>query len=320
MKKLAAGIDIGGTNILLGLVNEKGEITERTSWKTTSFTLPEDWVFAASSFIREKLAQYPHVTFVGVGIGAPNGNVHSGSIEHAPNMPWKGIVPLAAMFENSLSCKAVLTNDANAAALGEMLFGAAKNCPHFLYITLGTGLGSGIVVDGKLVYGHDGFAGEIGHVILFPDGRPCGCGRKGCVETYCSATAIKTTYAEIRQKNALPAIPDADAKYIYQRAINGEKEAKQAFQQTGEWLGLILANSVAYTSPEKIILFGGLTQAGDLLMNPVKQSFEKNLLHNYKNKVTIAYSSLPENDAAILGAASLLLTDYTTHNMYRHSN
>lgn len=307
MKKLAAGIDIGGTNILLGLVNEKGEITERTSWKTTSFTSAEEWVIAACHFIREKLGHYPDVTFMGVGIGAPNGNVHSGAIEYAPNMPWKGIVPLAGMFESKLSCKSVLTNDANAAALGEMLFGAAKNCRHFLYITLGTGLGSSIVVDGKLVYGHDGFAGEIGHVILFQDGRPCGCGRKGCVETYCSATAIKTTYAEIRQKNALPAIPDADAKYIYQCALNGEKEAIQAFEQTGEWLGLVLANSVAYTSPEKIILFGGLAQAGDLLLDPVKQSFEKNLLHNYKNKVAITSSSLPENDAALLGAASLIL-------------
>ncbi len=308
MKKLAAGIDIGGTNILLGLVNEKGEITERTSWKTTSFTMAEEWVILACQFIREKINHYPNATFVGVGIGAPNGNVHSGAIEHAPNMPWKGIVPLAGMFENSLSCKSVLTNDANAAALGEMLFGAAKNARHFLYITLGTGLGSGIVVDGKLVYGHDGFAGEIGHVILFPGGRPCGCGRNGCVETYCSATAIQTTYAEIQKKNGLPAIANTDAKYIYLRALNGEKEAKQAFEQTGDWLGLVLANSVAYTSPEKIILFGGLAQAGDLLLNPVKQSFEKNLLHNYKNKVIITRSSLPENDAAILGAASLVLT------------
>lgn len=308
MKKLAVGIDIGGTNILLGFVNEKGEILDRISWKTASFALAEEWVTLACDFILEKLHKYPNVIFRGVGIGAPNGNVYSGSIEHAPNMPWKGTVPLAQMFESRLSSKSVLTNDANAAALGEMLFGAAKNCRHFIYITLGTGLGSGIVVDGKLVYGSDGFAGEIGHVVLFPNGRPCGCGRNGCVETYCSATGLKTTYAEIRQKKNLPPIPHADAKYIYQLAVNGDKEAIQAFELTADWLGLALANSVAYTSPEKIILFGGLTQAGDLLLNPVKLSFEKNLLHNYKNKVTITSSSLTECDAAILGAASLLLS------------
>lgn len=308
MKKLAVGIDIGGTNILLGFVNEKGEISDRISWKTTSFASAEEWVTSACNFILEKLDNYPNTTFMGVGIGAPNGNVYSGSIEHAPNMPWKGIVPLAQMFESRLSCKSVLTNDANAAALGEMLFGAVKNCRHFLYITLGTGLGSGIVVDGKLVYGHDGFAGEIGHVILFPNGRPCGCGRKGCVETYCSATGLVTTYTEIRHKNNLPPIPHVDAKYIYQCAVNGDTEAIQTFELTANWLGLTLANSVAFTSPEKIILFGGLTQAGDLLLKPLLQSFEKNLLHNYKNKVTITYSSLPEGDAAILGAASLMFT------------
>lgn len=305
--KLAAGIDIGGTNILLGLVNESGKILEQTSWKTSSFTVPETWVDAAFSKLVEWLNQYPNTRFMGVGIGAPNGNVHSGAIEHAPNMPWKGIVPLARMFQEKLSCQVLLTNDANAAALGEMLFGAAKNCRDFLYITLGTGLGSGIVVNGQLVYGHDGFAGEIGHVILFPDGRPCGCGRRGCVETYCSATAIKTTYAEILKKKNLPENSAADAKFIYERAMAGEKVAIEAFEQTGNWLGLVLANSVAYTSPEKIILFGGLAQAGDLLLNPVKRSFEKNLLHNYQNKVTITCSSLPENDAAILGAASLVL-------------
>ncbi|MCX7743388.1 MAG: ROK family protein [Flavobacteriales bacterium] len=304
---LAAGIDIGGTNILLGIVNESGKILNRTSWETSSFSSPEIWVDAVCKYLQEWLNHHPDANFIGIGIGAPNGNIHSGAIEDAPNLPWKGKIPLVEMFEKQMQYKTQLTNDANAAALGEMLFGAAQNCPHFLFITLGTGLGSGIVVDGKIVYGHDGLAGEIGHVILFPDGRPCACGRKGCVETYCSATAIKTTYAEILKKNNLPEIPKADAKYIFGRAMHGEKEAQEAFNQTGEWLGLILANSVAYTSPEKIILFGGLTQAGDLLLNPTIRSFEKNVLRNYQNKITISYSSLPENDAAILGAASLII-------------
>ncbi len=307
--KLAAGIDIGGTNILLGLVNESGKILEQSSWKTSFFNNPETWVNNASNKLVEWLNQYPNACFMGVGIGAPNGNIHSGAIEHAPNMPWKGVVPLARMFQEKLSCQVLLTNDANAAALGEMLFGETKNCRNFLYITLGTGVGSGIVVDGKLVYGHDGFAGEIGHVILYPDGRPCGCGRKGCVETYCSATAIKTTYAEILKKKNLPENPTADAKNIYERAMASEESAIEAFEKTGEWLGLALANSVAYTSPEKIILFGGLAQAGKLLFEPLKKSFYQNLLFNYKkNNIQILPSKLPESDAALLGAASLILT------------
>jgi glucokinase len=214
-----------------------------------------------------------------------------------------------------MNVPAVLTNDANAAALGEMYFGGAKGMKDFIFITLGTGLGSGIVVNGQMVYGHDGFAGELGHTILIQHGRQCGCGRKGCLEQYCSATGIVKTYLEILKSANPNAINDAekskiDAKYIFEKAMSGDEGAFYAFNYTGELLGFALANSVAYTSPEAIFLFGGLAQAGELLFNPVILNFEKNLLHNYKGKVKILPSSLPENDAAILGASSLIWNEF----------
>lgn len=313
MQQLVAGIDIGGTNTVFGLVDEKGNILLKESVATEHFPIPEDLVAVVCERIKISVAAFSHkYNFVGVGIGAPNGNYFKGTIEFAPNLKWEGIVPLAKLFSERLNVKAVLTNDANAAAIGEMMFGGAKGMKDFLFITLGTGLGSGIVANGELILGHDSFAGEIGHVILFPDGRQCGCGRKGCLETYCSATGIKRTYSDLLmrhpEKNNLSG-KVADAKYIYDKAVQGDTEALEAFNYTGDVLGLALANSVAYTSPEAIFLFGGLALAGDFIFKPTIESFERNLLNIYKNKIKILPSQLKENDAAILGAASLILKE-----------
>lgn len=249
------------------------------------------------------------VVLKGVGIGAPNGNYFTGTVKFAPNMRWKGEVRVAKLFYKNLGVKSVLTNDANAAALGEMLFGKAKNIKDFLFITLGTGLGSGIVANGQLIYGHDGFAGELGHVVIDRKGRKCGCGRQGCLETYASATGIKKTYQELLEINNISSEfhPDTHgSNYIYEKAIRGEKEAIEAFDYTACMLAFGLVNSVVYTSPKVIYLFGGLSQAGELLLKPLRAYFEQNLLNIYQDKIAIEISGLPNNDAAILGAASLL--------------
>ncbi len=309
-QQLVAGIDIGGTNTKFGLVDTAGKFLLSESISTEHFPIPEDLVAVVCEHIKKMIVQFSDkYELAGVGIGAPNGNYFSGTIEFAPNLKWKGIIPLAKMFEDKLHVKAVLTNDANAAALGEMIFGGAKGMNDFIFITLGTGLGSGIVVNGEMVYGHDGFAGELGHVIMFSDGRQCGCGRKGCLETYCSATGIKRTYSDLLMSSHEKISSSgkvADAKYIYDKAIAGDKIAIEAFDYTGDILGLALANSVAYTSPQAIFLFGGLALAGDFIFKPTIESFEKNLLHIYKNKIQLLPSQLHENDAAILGAASLI--------------
>lgn len=241
--KLVAGIDIGGTNSVFGLVDEQGIIHARSSLRTTDYPQPEELVKSISaglkSLLKEKTSAFE---LIGIGIGAPNGNYFSGTVDFAPNMGWKGVVPLVKLFEEEFQVKAILTNDANAAAIGEMIFGAAKGMKDFLFITLGTGLGSGIVVNGQMVYGHDGFAGEIGHVIMDPNGRKCGCGRKGCLETYCSATGIVKTYVELKITN-LESDQDVfsfgkhnhiDSRYVFDRARENEQEAVEAFQRTGK--------------------------------------------------------------------------------------
>ena len=309
-QKLAAGIDIGGTNTTFGLVNAAGKILLKETIFTEHFPLPEDLVAEVATHIENAMLQFSNeYELSGVGIGAPNGNYFNGSIVFAPNLKWKGIIPLAAMFESKLNVKAVLTNDANAAAIGEMMFGGAKGMKDFMFITLGTGLGSGIVANKEMIYGHDGFAGEIGHVIMFPEGRQCGCGRKGCLETYCSATGIVTTYKQLSATSYPEPGEDEqliNSKFIYEKALEGNKHALEAFAYTGDILGLALANSVAYTSPEAIFLFGGLALAGNLIFKPTIDSFEHYLLNIYKNKIKILPSLLKENDAAILGAASLI--------------
>jgi glucokinase len=315
MKKLAVGIDIGGTNTVVGFVDEKGNCNAKFSVNTAAYEDAVDFVAVVAEHIKNSLKKFEDVDLIGIGIGAPNGNYYSGTIEFAPNLKWRGIVNLADYFKKHFYIPIILTNDANAAAIGEMVYGNARNMKNFIVITLGTGVGSGIVVDGNMVYGHDGFAGEIGHTIIYPDGRPCGCGRKGCLEAYCSAKGIRNTFLEISKQNEHSIdIPeeDIDPKYIFDKATNGDISAIKTFEYTGDVLGLALANSVAYTSPEAIFLFGGISNAGNLILDPLKKSFEENLLNIYKNKIKILPSGIKENDAAILGAASMIWNQIST--------
>ena len=299
---IVAGIDIGGTNTACGLVTENGEVLSKEILSTRSFADAESLVKAVSQSIRQQVKNTPENLLRGIGIGAPNANPYTGTVDYAPNLSWKGVVPLKKMFEEELRLPTLITNDANAAALGEFHFGAARGLSDFLVITLGTGLGSGLFANGQIVYGHDGFAGELGHVIVERNGRLCGCGRKGCLETYCSATGIVRTYKELNPDAA----ENIDSKEITRRALEGESAAREAYRKTGEMLGFALANFTAISSPSTIILFGGLVKAGDLLLNPVRETFEANLLPIYKGKISIKISELHESDAAILGAGSLL--------------
>ncbi|MCA6515101.1 MAG: ROK family protein, partial [Chitinophagaceae bacterium] len=251
--------------------------------------------------------------FIGIGVGAPNGNYYSGTIEYAPNLPWKGIIPLAKMMRDVFHLPVVLTNDANAAAIGEMMYGAAKDMKDFIMITLGTGVGSGIVANGQLIYGHDGFAGELGHTIIIPDGRyHAGTGKHGSLESYASATGVVLTAQELLARDDQPSllrvipIEELDSKKVYEAAIKGDALAKEIFDFTGKILGMALANFVMFSSPEAIILFGGLTKSGDLLLKPVREHMENNLIQIFQNKVKILVSHLKESDAAILGASALV--------------
>jgi glucokinase len=305
----ALGIDIGGTNICCALVSDEGELSFEQNFSTKNFIEPSHLVAQVyETYVA--LIQQNNFELAGIGMGAPNGNFFSGSIEHAPNMPWKGIVPLAKLFAEKFNCLSLLTNDANAAAIGEMQFGAAKGMKDFLMITLGTGLGSGVVSNGQLIYGHDGFAGELGHTIYDYNGRPCGCGRKGCLETYCSATGIVRTVQEwLSDETVITYLRNEEnltAKNIYEAAKAGDALALKAFDFTAEILGRKLADAVAVTSPQAIVLFGGLANAGALLFEPTKKYMEANMLFVYKNKVQLLPSLLKENEAAIIGAASLI--------------
>jgi glucokinase len=249
----------------------------------------------------------------GIGVGAPNGNYYSGTIEYAPNLPWKGIIPLAKLVSDQFKLPVTLTNDANAAAIGEMMYGAAKGMKDFIMITLGTGVGSGIVANGQLIYGHDGFAGELGHTIVIPDGRMhAGTGKKGSLESYASATGVTLTAIEMLENSKEDSLlrnldpTTIDAKAVYDAAIKGDKLALEIFEFTGKILGLSLANAVMFSSPEAIILFGGLTKAGDLILKPTRFHMEENLIQVFQNKVKILVSHLKESDAAILGASALV--------------
>ncbi len=309
-KKIVAGIDIGGTNTKLGLVDEAGRILMHQTLRTASYDDAEMFAKELSSLLLYEARKFEDSILCGLGIGSPNGNYYTGIVEFAPNLPWKGRVPLARFFKDATNLPVAITNDAKAAALGEMVFGGAKGMEHFLFITMGTGLGSGIVSQGSLVYGHDGFAGEMGHMIIKEQSnRLCGCGRYGCLETYASATGLRKSYMKFlaeRDKRADEVPENIDAKYIYKRAQAGDKDAIASFEYTGYILGLALANAAALFSPEAIFLFGGLTRAGQFIFNPTIKSFEKNLLNIYKGKINILPSSLNESDAAILGAASLI--------------
>ena len=315
MKELAIGIDIGGTNTKFGLVDKEGNSFNEGSIKTHQYEKVEDFVKDLAEELKKIISLQKECVIKGIGIGAPNGNYFRGTIEFAPNLSWKGIIKLADLFKNYFDYPVILTNDANAAAIGEMIYGAAKNMNDFILVTLGTGLGSGFVANGEMIYGHDGFAGELGHTVVIPDGRQCGCGRKGCLEQYASATGIVKTVIEMLEYAYSDSVlkkyktEDITSEVIYEAAKKGDKISMDAFDYTGKILGLGLANAVAITSPETIILFGGLSLAGDFIFNPTKKYMEDYLLNIYKNKVKIIPSALNDKNAAILGASALVWKD-----------
>jgi glucokinase len=311
-KEVVLGVDIGGTNTAFGYVDREGNLLAEDVMATEAQRPSEDF-FERLHNQAEILFQSKKESFklVGIGLGAPNGNYYKGTIEQPPNLSWK-YVDVVAALKKWYTIPVVLTNDANAAALGEQLFGAAKGMKDFIVITLGTGLGSGIVANGELIYGHDGFAGEIGHTIVDPNGRQCGCGRRGCLETYASASGICRTVEELLKVPAPPSElremnpKSITSKRIFEAAQRGDKLALQAFDLTAKYLGLKLADSVAHTSPEAIILFGGLAAAGDFIFIPTKKYMEEYLLGIFKNKVRLLPSGLPKGNSAILGAAALI--------------
>jgi glucokinase len=315
MKNVVAGVDIGGTNTVFGLVDKSGKVLAESHLKTTDFPEVNNFVKALGSGIRNMMKGQKDVELMGVGIGAPDANFHRGTIEHAPNLAWKGIVPLADLVKKEVKVPVVVTNDANAAAMGEMVFGGAKNMKDFIILTLGTGLGSGIVVDGKMVYGHTGFAGEVGHITVVPGGRECGCGRKGCLEQYASATGLVKTVSmmisEMREESILRDVPPSKltSKQIAEACAKGDPIAVKAMQYTAEKLGFGIVNSIVYTSPEAIFLFGGLAQAGEMLFKPVRDYLKKNNYVLFRNTVKILPSGIPESNGAVLGAAALILNE-----------
>ncbi|NLY24977.1 MAG: ROK family protein [Bacteroidales bacterium] len=313
-KPYVIGIDVGGTNTVVGIVDKRGQIIISGSIKTSKHPKVEDYLDELTELMHDLISQTTTKDQIkGIGAGTPNGNYFTGSIEFAPNLNWKGVIPFAQMLEDRVGIPVALTNDANAAAIGEMTYGAARGMKDFIVITLGTGVGSGIVVNGQMVYGHDGFAGELGHVIMRRhNGRLCGCGRAGCLEAYTSATGVARTareYLELRPEaqTRLRNIPidDISSKDVFDAAMAGDEMAKEIFRFTGEMLGEAFADFVAFSSPEAIVLFGGLAKAGDLIMNPIRESMEKNLLNIFKNKVKLMFSDLKESDAAVLGASAL---------------
>ncbi|MEE0948269.1 MAG: ROK family protein [Bacteroidales bacterium] len=316
--KAIIGIDLGGTSTRVGLVESDGTIIETLRFKTFDFPLIEDFIESLSKQVVTLAEKYNlSKDDIRIGIGAPNGNYYNGSIELAPNLPFKGIVPLKDLLEENLREKSykatvVVTNDANASAMGEKIYGNAKDTRDFLMITLGTGVGSGVFVDNKLVYGESGFAGEAGHAIVQPEGRLCGCGRKGCLETYCSATGIVRTAKELLQSKSEDSalrqinIDEISAKDISDAADQGDKLALECFDLTAKYLAIGLANAAVLTSPEKIFISGGLSKAGEKLFKPLKEYFEANLYPVFRNRISIEPSVLSDNEVAILGAASLV--------------
>lgn len=314
-RQIAAGIDIGGTNTVFGLADRKGEILSHGYIRTREFDRIEDFVATLYNKINEALGKTGDATeLVGYGIGAPMGNINKGTIEHPSNLPWKGILPLAGLFAQHTPLTVTVTNDANAAAMGEMIYGGAKGMKNFIIITLGSGLGSGFVIDGRLVYGDSGFAGELGHTAVrqASSSRICGCGRKGCLETYVSATGIRRTVLKIMADSITDSplremsFNSLNSKIIYEAARKGDLIALQAFEYTGKILGSKLADAVALTDPEAIFLFGGLAEAGDLIFVPARKNMEENMLSIYRGRVKLLPSQLSTDNAALLGAASLV--------------
>ncbi len=313
MKPYVVGIDIGGTNTVFGIVDARGNVIASSSIKTGKHPEVKDYIAELKTALDTLLENNDAVDKIaGIGVGAPNGNYYTGSIEMAPNLPWKGSVPLAELLKEAFGVPVAITNDANAAAIGEMTYGVARGMKDFIMITLGTGVGSGIVVNGQLVYGHDGFAGELGHVTVKPNnGRICGCGRTGCLEAYCSATGVARTAREFLEIRTDPSrlrdipVEDITSKDVYDAAMLGDKIAKEIFEYTGEIMGRAFCNFVCFSSPEAIVLFGGLARSGDLLMKPIKEAMDRYMLNIFKGKTKLLLSELKEGDAAILGASAL---------------
>lgn len=314
-QEYAIGIDIGGTNTVFGIVDHRGDTLYRGAVSSRKHERIEDYIDELYEALQPAIQQVGGIKSIkGIGIGAPNGNFYSGTIEYAPNLVWKGIIPIASMVTEKFGVPAALTNDANAAAVGEMMYGAAKGMKDFIMITLGTGVGSGIVANGHLIYGHDGFAGELGHTMIIPNGRlHAGTGMHGSLESYASATGVANTAREFleqrrEQDSLLRNYPmDAiDSRVVYDCAMQGDPIAKEVYEYTGMILGMALSNFVMFSSPEAIILFGGMTKAGDLILKPTKEHMEKNLLPIFQNKVKLIFSELKEADAAILGASALV--------------
>lgn len=319
MKKVAIGVDIGGTNTAIGVVDEAGNVMVKDNISTPSHGDIDQYISDLANAIKELIKSVKLVnselSILGIGIGAPNGNYYNGTIEYAPNLSFQGVVHLVKLLRNHFPDMEALalTNDANAAAIGEMIYGGAKDMKNFVMITLGTGLGSGLVVNGDLVYGSDGFAGEVGHTTLIPGGRPCGCSALGHLEAYCSAPGMKRTAFELlAHYNASDSLladtsfNELDSKMIFDAAEKGDKIALEVFEKTGEWLGQSLADTVHHLSPEAIFLFGGPTAAGDYIFKPTKEHMEKHLLPIFKDKIKILPSKLKAGDAAIVGASALV--------------
>ena len=315
MKPYVIGLDLGGTNSVFGIVDSRGDIKATTAIKTQGYKDVNDYVDAAVDALQIIIDQVGGIDKIkAMGIGAPNGNYYNGTIEFAPNLEWgrNGVVPLAKLFSDKLGIPVGLTNDANAAAIGEMTYGVARGMKNFIVITLGTGVGSGIVVNGQLVYGCDGFAGELGHVIMVREnGRPCGCGRNGCLEAYCSSTGVARTAREFLATSDEPSLlreldPDAITSYdVSVAASKGDALANRIYTFTGKMLGEACADFAAFSSPEAFIFFGGLTKAGDLLMNPIKEAYEKNVLNIFRDKAKFLVSGLDGSSAAVLGASAV---------------
>ena len=317
LKPYVIGLDLGGTNSVFGIVDARGEIKATTAIKTGGYDNVNDYVKAAVEALQPIIETVGGIEKIkAMGIGAPNGNFYKGTIEYAPNLPWAHtcVVPLADLFSKALGGLPVaLTNDANAAALGEMTYGAARGLKNFIDITLGTGVGSGIVIDGKMVYGCDGFAGELGHVVMVrgKEGRTCGCGRTGCLEAYCSATGVARTAREFLEKSDEPSLlreikPEDITSYeVSIAASKGDALAKRVYDSTGKMLGEACADFAAFASPEAFVFFGGLTKAGDLLMKPLKESYDNAVLPIFKGKAKFLVSTLDGSSAAVLGASAV---------------
>ncbi len=314
LDQFAVGIDIGGTGIKFGLVNHRGDISHKNvALKTTDYEKVEDFVDALHDALKPAIDSVGFQKIRGIGVGAPNGNFYTGTIEYAPNLPWTGVLPLAKLMSDRFNLPCSLTNDANAAAVGEMMYGAARGMRDFIMITLGTGVGSGIVSNGQVIYGHDGFAGELGHTIIRPGGRKHrSTGSHGSLEAYASATGIMLTAQEMLEQTDKPSLlrnfksEEIDSRIVYECAIQGDEIAQEVYRFTGQILGEALANFIMFSSPEAIILFGGVIKAGKLIINPTREHMEKNLLPIFQNKVKLIFSELKEADAAILGASALV--------------